>query len=140
MRIRDIAVHDVAAGRNWRLTDGPAPSMLDWEIEPCAHFRDGDTVVYSALAVVGLDAARPMVLIREMDYEWWGDTCEFVDGAWSELGAEDEPSDECFVADPLSNDPSFMGEYSHEKQRAGFCSMARQADAHRVIDTRAAEP
>ena len=61
-----------------------------------------------------------MVLIREMDDAWWGDTCEYVDGAWSELGPDGEPSDECFVADPPNNDPSFMGEYSHEKQRAGF--------------------
>lgn len=30
------------------------------------------TFVYSTLVVVGPDAARPMVLIREMDYEWWG--------------------------------------------------------------------
>jgi len=44
----------------------------------------------------------------------------FVDGAWRELGQADEWNAETYVADPLSDDPSFMGEYSYDRQRAGF--------------------
>jgi hypothetical protein len=121
MRIRDVKIEDVVAGRNWRLKDDAAPSMVDWAIEACQDFRASDTVVYSALAAFETGEVRPLLLIREVGtYEWWGDTCEYVDGAWRELGRADKWNAETYVADPVSNDPSFMGEYAHEKQRAGF--------------------
>jgi hypothetical protein len=121
MRIRDVEIDDVAAGRNWRLKDGAASDMIDWEIEACPAFRADDTVVYSALAVFETGEVRPLLLIRELSaYEWWGDMCEYVDGAWRELGPADEWNAETYVADPLSDDPSFMDEYSKDRQRAGF--------------------
>jgi len=123
MRIRDIRVKDVAAGRNWRLRSATDvyQNMPDWEIEECSTFRPTDTVVYSALAVRRTGEVRPLVVIREVrTYEWWGDTCEYVDGAWRELAQSDGWEGEVFVASPLTDDPSFMGEYSHERQRTGF--------------------
>ena len=121
MRIRDVTPEDVVAGRNWRIKDDSGPSMVDWEIETCSDFHGGDSVVYSALAVFETGEVRPLLLIREVDtYEWWGDTCEYVHGAWMELGQADDWNAETYVAAPLKNDPSFLGEYSHEKQRTGF--------------------
>jgi hypothetical protein len=69
-----------------------------------------------------------MLLLREVGtYEWWGDTLEYVQGVWRPLGANGPSADadrwigsKEYVAAPLPNDPSFMEEYSHEKQRAGF--------------------
>lgn len=122
MRIRDVRVEDVVAGRNWRLKDDSGPSMVDWEIDACTAFHASDTVVYSALAVFETGEVRPLLLIREVDtYEWWGDTCEYVDGVWMELGQADEWNGaETYVAAPLKSDPSFVGEYSHERQSSGF--------------------
>jgi hypothetical protein len=121
VRIRDVEVEDVIAGRNWRLKDDAAPEMVDWEIETCSDFRASDTVVYSALAVFETGEVRPLLVIREVGtYEWWGDTCEYVGGAWRALGRADEWRAETYVGAPLENDPSFMGEYSHERQRDGF--------------------
>ena len=81
-----------------------------------------DTIVYSALAAFETGEIRPLLLIREVGaYEWWGDTCEYIDGAWHELGQTSQWEEgECYVASPLNEDPSFMGEYAHEAQRAGF--------------------
>lgn len=123
MRIRDIRVEDVKAGTNWRVRGATDvhQNMPDWEIEECSTFRPSDTVVYSALAVLRAGEVRPLVVIREVGtYEWWGDTCEYVDGAWRELVQSNDWEGEEFVASPLTEDPSFMGEYSHERQRAGF--------------------
>lgn len=121
MKIRDVRIDDIVAGRNWRLKDDSEPNMVDWEIAPCSDSRAGDTVVYSALAVFETGEVRPLLLIREVDtYEWWGDTCEYVDRFWRELGRVDEWNAMAYVASPLNRDPSFMGEYSHEKQSTGF--------------------
>jgi hypothetical protein len=126
MRIRDVTIEAVAAGKNWRLKSGgdTSPNIVDWEIEECSAFRSSDTVVYSALAVFETGEVRPLLVIREIGtYEWWGDTCEYIDGAWRELGQTAQTNHwkrEEYVASPLDEDPSFMGEYSHEAQRAGF--------------------
>jgi hypothetical protein len=123
MLIREVRIEDVVAGCNWRLkNDGDAsPNMIDWEIEECSEIGAGDTVVYSALVIFETGEARPLLMIREVEtYDWWGDTCEYVNGSWRELGQTDNWVGECYVAEPLLDDPSFMGEYSHEKQRAGF--------------------
>lgn len=130
MRIRDVKSGDVAAGRNWRLKDDASSSMMDWEIEECSTFRTGDTVVYSALALFLTGEVRPLLLVRDpTSYEWWGDTCEYIDGAWRELGRANEWNAETYVADPLGSDPSFMGEYSHDKQRAGFARWCHRLQA-----------
>jgi hypothetical protein len=123
MRIREIKIADIVLGTNWILseTTDATSEMVDWEVEECASFRPTDTVVYSALAVLESGKARPLLLIREVGTpEWWGDTCEYVDGTWRDLAHSDELSLEEFVASPLDNDPSFMGHYAHERQRAGF--------------------
>lgn len=121
MRIRDVTIEEIEAGKHWRLKDGTSSSIVDWEIEEGPMFRADETVVYSALAVMTTGEVRPLLLIREAcSYEWWGDTCEYVDGAWRELGRDEGWNAEEYVADPLNIDPSFQGEYCHERQRAGF--------------------
>lgn len=130
MRIRDVRIEDVAAGRNWRLKDDSAFSMIDREIEDYAALCSGDVVVYSALAVFDTGEVRPLLLIRDPgSCEWWGDTVEYVDGSWRELGPVEDWKAETFVADPLSDDPSFMGEFSHDKQRAGFARWRDRLEA-----------
>lgn len=123
MLIKNIKLADVALGRNWRLKkDGDKQvSLVDWEVEQCSNLKASDTIVYSALAVLATGVVRPLLLIREGDSpEWWGDTCEYVNGVWRELGQSDLKVEECFVADPLPDDPSWMGEYAHDRQKAGF--------------------
>jgi hypothetical protein len=126
MRIRDVTIQDVAAGKNWRLKSDTDidQSMQDWEIEDCTSFSPTDEVVYSALSVCETGEVRPLLLIREVgDPGWWGDTCEYFDGKWRQVGLMPSPEykdGKEFVASPLPEDPSFMGEYSHEIQRAGF--------------------
>jgi len=121
MRIRDVKIEDVAAGKNWLLTDDSGSTMLEWGIEASSVFSESDNVLYSALAAFDTGEVRPLLLLREVGtYDWWGDTLEYVDGAWRELARSDEWNAEVFVAEPLENDPSFTGEYSHDDQRAGF--------------------
>jgi hypothetical protein len=124
MRIRDVTIRDVFEGRNWRLTSSTGRRIVEWKIEVASVFADTDEIVYSALSVYVTGEVRALLLIREVGtYEWWGDMVEYVEGAWralqGPLGDKAVPS-ESFVAAPLENDPSFMGEYSHEIQRRGF--------------------
>jgi hypothetical protein len=125
MLIRDISMKEVKAGRTWRVADSHGLEMLDWTIEPVADSGNDDTIVYSALAVLRTDDVRPLLVIREVGtYEWWGDTLEYVHGTWREFQAGGDEgawaTAETYVAAPLPNDPSFVGEYSHDMQRAGF--------------------
>jgi hypothetical protein len=125
MRIRDVTVGDVAAGRNWRLkrVDDVPDDIVEWEIEDCSVFQLNDEVVYSALSTFEDGEVRPALVVREVGtYDWWGDMCEYVDGAWREL-TPDPPGKcrgESYVGNPLPNDPSFMGEYAHDRQREQF--------------------
>ena len=122
MRIRDVQIRAVAAGRNWRFSScDDSVEVVDWEIEPCSTFEASDTVVCSGLTVFEDSEVRAILVNREVGtLEWWGDTCEFVDGAWKQIGREfgevDFRQSESYAAVLLRNDPSFMGEYSHEKQ------------------------
>ena len=125
MRIREVTVEDVAAARNWRLkpVDDLPDNIVDWEIEKCSDFHVSDEVVYSALSLFEGGEVRPALVIREVgSYEWWGDTCEYVSGAWRELKPEQgwDKRGESYVGNPLPNDPSFMGEYGHNRQREQF--------------------
>lgn len=123
MRIKDVRIDDVWSGKNWRAISEFEADLVDIEIEECSSWSPEDTVVYSALAVARTGDVRPLLLIREVGtYEWWGDTVEYVGGAWRSLEMRDasEEAWEEYVANPLDDDPSFMGEYSHDKQRAGF--------------------
>jgi|SRR5579859_4780249 len=127
MRIRDIPLADVVAGRNWKrldVSDDELEDMTAWSIEPCDSLESTDTVVYSALSTSTDGTVTALVVVRGVGtYDWWGDTCEFVNGQWRQVGLEPEPTIEAseeFVANPLPNDPSFSDAYSREKQRAGF--------------------
>lgn len=123
MHIREISVQDIKSGLVWRIADDSEQEMKEWEIEPITIARDDDTIVYSALAVLRSGDVRPLLVVREVGtFEWWGDTLEYVDGAWRELEGDGVQwaEAETFVAAPLQNDPSFTGAYSHELQRAGF--------------------
>jgi hypothetical protein len=123
MRIRDVRVDDVAAARNWRLkaVDDVPDDIIDWEIEDCSAFDLSDTVVYSALSVFEDGEVRPALVIREVgSYDWWGDMCEYVAGAWQALAPDPSTTTESCVGNPLPDDPSFMGEYAHDRQREQF--------------------
>jgi hypothetical protein len=135
MRIRDIKIADILAGRNWRLLDSSVieQSMTDWEIEVFSAFQPTDTVVYSALSILANGEVQPIVLVREVGtYDWWGDTCEYVAGGWRELGSG-ATTLESYAASPLPDDPSFSGEYSHDKQRAGFALWSKKVREGREI-------
>jgi len=124
MRIRDVELRDVVVGRNWRLQSDSdvGANMIDWEIEDAPpQFRPDETVVYAGVTVFEDGEVRPILVIREVGTnDWWGDTCEFVERAWRELGPENGRQSESYVASPLPNDPSFVGAYSPETQRSGF--------------------
>lgn len=126
MLICDIPLKDVKAGTVWRVTDSRAADMIRWSIEPVAELpREDDLVVYSVIGVRPSGAVRPHLLIREVGtYDWWGDSLEYMDGAWRGLGSggDREPwlDAEYYVGSPLSNDPSFSGGDAHDVHRAGF--------------------
>ena len=125
MRIKDIKVAAVFAGKNWLLTDGSdlSSNIIDWEIAEASVFTKNDTIVYSGIEVFKSGVVRPLILVREVgDLEWWGDSCSYVNGKWQAPSQSDEWIDGLgeYIAMPLQNDPSFMGEYSHQKQRKGF--------------------
>lgn len=126
MRVRDISIADIAAGKVWRVRPPPEqepyPDLVDLEIEPGVDLREEDDVAYSALAVIPAEGrVRATLLIREVGtYEWWGDMCEWVDGAWRDGLSPEWCDGELWVASPSALDPSFMGEETHEVHRAGF--------------------
>lgn len=124
IRIRDIDVLDVVAGKNWYLLEETTvrPTMLDWEVTERGTFSARDTVVYSALSVYVDGEVRAALMAKEVGTpEWWGDTCEYFQGKWHDVDQRDgAPVDETFVASPLDEDPSFMGEYSHAIQKRQF--------------------
>lgn len=130
MKIREIDIRDVALGKNWKLSEESdfSDEMSEWIVEECVDFRSEEWIAYSALGVFEDGEVRPTIVVREIDcHDWWGDTCEFIDGQWKQLGnggpepgADRYRSSEYFIANPLPEDPSFTGEYSHDIQRAGF--------------------
>ena len=130
MRIRDIPVQHVKAGRNWGIVDDRERDLCEWLVEPRVVAGERDIVVYSGLAWALNGEVWPLLLVREVGtYEWWGDTLQYVDGRWTLELVGDWTEAETFVANPLANDPSFLGEYCHDRQRAGF---ARWSDRIRV--------
>ncbi|NJL26601.1 MAG: hypothetical protein HC897_01350 [Thermoanaerobaculia bacterium] len=123
MRVHDVEIDAVVNEQNWRLKAGgdELPNMIEWKIEKCLSFAVSDTIMYSALTIVGKSEVRPLLLNREVGtYEWWGNMCEYVAGAWGELGRAESWESECYVAKPLAKEPLVMGECSHDKKRAGF--------------------
>jgi hypothetical protein len=126
LRIRDIRLSDVLAGKNWRLmpTADVDENMTSWLIEECEQFSLNDQVVYSALSVTISDRVIPVLVVREVGSAgWWGDCCELVDGRWQQVGLVPDPDAETsqeFVANPPPNDPSFGGGCGPEQMRDGF--------------------
>ena len=89
--------------------------------------------MYSALSVFEDGEVRPELVIRELaSYDWWGDWCEYVDGSWRgvEIERHDNPRRDSYIGDPLPEDPSFVGEYAHERQRDGFARWRELLKTH----------
>jgi hypothetical protein len=126
IRICDIPLKDVKVGKVWKVTDDRDPDMLRWSIEPLRALpREEENVVYSVIGVHPSGMVMPELLIREVGtYDWWGDSLQYVDGAWREIEfvGEDGPwsKAEYYVGSPLPNDPSFSGGDSHEVHRTAF--------------------
>jgi hypothetical protein len=128
MQIRDLTLNDVREGKNWK---GLA-SVDFWESSPletlpiaeCGAFEPNDYVVYSALFVTDSGDVTPLVVIKEVqNLEYWGDSCEFVDGSWRQVGLTPNPQapfGDGYVADPLETDGSFGEEDCREYHRQNF--------------------
>ena len=132
MKIRDILVVDIQAGKNWRILEADIAvcldmPMLDWgPIVEVQHFELSDSVVYSALTVYESGRVEPVVWIKQVgDFDYGGDYCVFVEGHWEELGVVPNPnaeSGDTFCANPLPYDPSFEAtDYDYRQcHREGF--------------------
>ena len=136
MKIRDITIDDILACKNWRLSELDVEACLDLPMEECGPlaeveaFAPNDRVIYSGITVYPSGRVVPIVCIREVQYlDYGGDYCEFVDGAWHQLGLEPSLISEVgdtYIADPLFNDPSFNApDHDHRRvQRDGFARHA----------------
>ncbi|MCP3973695.1 MAG: hypothetical protein GY720_04300 [bacterium] len=116
MRISDLTLADIKAGKNWRASDfaahlGPLHSML---IEETDGFRDDDTVVYPGVFISDSGKVSALLLIKRVgDIEIGGDYCELHEGQWRQVGLEPDPNAEFgreAIASPLAQDPSFESE------------------------------
>jgi len=115
MKINEITVEDIKAGKNWKLLD--PNELLELELEDLTiaehvAFSDDDYVVYSTVYVTDSGSVTPMVIIREVGtLEYGGEMCELKDGRWQRLGANPNPDSQVFgneyIANPLPNDPTF---------------------------------
>jgi hypothetical protein len=132
VRIRDITMADIRAGKNWRLTppdDGrwfDAP-MEEWgPLIETDQFTSGAHVVYSGVSACRSGRVVAIVQIKTVgDIDYGGDYCEFVGGAWRQVGLVPNPNAETseeFIANPLSSDPSFTSGDYREYHRRGFRS------------------
>jgi hypothetical protein len=130
MQIRDITLADICAGKNWRLAPQSDERWFDAPLEnwgplvETEQFAHDDHIVYSGLIAYRSGRVEAIVLIRTVsDGDYGGDYCEYVDGAWRQVGLVPNPNAEAgeeFIANPLQSDHSFCGEYDHEHQRRGF--------------------
>src|SRR5687767_3327691 len=111
MRVRDIAVQEVRAGKVWRVLDADGLGADDLRLEelqiaPADSFASTDYVVYSALLVADSGRVRPLLLIKEVGgYDYGGDYCERHEGEWRQLGLVANPDAEYeqeYIANPLN--------------------------------------
>ena len=135
MRIADITVADILARKNWQLAESAVQACLELPLEEwgplteVAAFAPDDHVVYSGLMVYP-GRVIPVVCLREVQYlDYGGEYCEFVEGAWRQVGLVPNPNADIvdtFIADPLPNDPSFDAPDHDERQyqRDGFARYA----------------
>jgi hypothetical protein len=117
LKIGQIDVRDVLAGKNWRFVPAPdethdAP-MEEWDgVQEIGADRleEEDQIIYSGLYVTET-SVRPLLMLKEIgDYEFGGDYCRYDGGRWRQLGLEPDPDAEIgdeYYADPSPLDPSF---------------------------------
>ena len=132
MKIRDIRIRDILAGKNWRFIppesdDWLTLAMEEWgPIEESTEFQPDDTIVYSGLVVYSNDRVVPIVCLKEVQYlDYGGDYCELIDGHWRQIGSNPDPKAELgceYIAYPLESDPSFDSPNNDFRQyhRKGF--------------------
>jgi hypothetical protein len=130
MRIRDIQIADIVAGKNWKVGN---TNEFDWENErlealpivEAVEFEPEDEIVYSGVYVTLNGVVEPMVLIKAVeDSGYGGDYCEFVDGRWQQVGLvpnPDAPLGTEYIANPLEQDESFNSDHDYRAyHRNGF--------------------
>jgi hypothetical protein len=117
VKIREIDVADVLAGKTWRFVEGRSETyegpMEDWDgVKAGATLRPRDLIIYSGVLVTS-KRVYPLLLLKELgDPEYGGDYCMFVDGRWRQagldpgLGMEIADAEE-YIAAPSPLDPSF---------------------------------
>ncbi len=125
MKIKDIKLEDVAAGKNWKVRDGSGTFEVDLsgsarvefiqlEIEEAEEFTEDDYIVYSGIFLADSGRALPLLLVKRVgDFDYGGDYCEIHEGRWRKLGLEPNPDAEFgfeFFASPLEEDPSFASD------------------------------
>ena len=134
MRIRDITLAEVRAGKNWRFV---APDddrwfhapMEDWgPLLAAGDFEPDDHVVYSALMAYESGRTEPLLMVKRVgDLDYGGEYCEYVDGKWRQVGLVPDPDVEFgdeFIADPLGIDESFSEDEYRQQHREGFLKHA----------------
>jgi hypothetical protein len=130
MKIKDITLDDIRKGNNWKVTSlekgcFPDVPLEELSIEKAEAFESEDNIVYSTIFVTDSGAVKPLVTIKEVQgREYGGDSCEFVDGRWRQVGLEPNPNAPAgteYFANPLEQDPSFVADYDFRKwHREGF--------------------
>ena len=133
MRIRDIPLAEIRAGRNWRLRSTQDPTwpeqpLEDWQIEAADTVEPEDSVIYSGVYVVEEPRfnVTPIVLVKELQgLDYGGDYCELVNGRWSQVGLVPNPTAPHgteYIAAPRADDPSFdsLDHDYREWHRSGF--------------------
>ena len=74
MKIRDITIWNIRAGKNWRLTRPNDDGWLDLRMEEwgpiveVTEFLPNDQIVYSGITVYPDGRVKPIVCIREVRY------------------------------------------------------------------------
>jgi hypothetical protein len=134
MKIRDITLADIRAGKNWRLLTSEDERWFDAPMEEwgplveAERFSLEDHVVYSGLVAYSCGRVQAIVQIKTVgDLDYGGDFCEFVDGGWRQLGLVPNPNAEPgreYIANPLSVDESFSTDEYREEHRKGFLEHA----------------
>jgi hypothetical protein len=130
MKIRDITLADIRAGKNWCLVPPAEERWFDAPMEEWGplvesdQFAPEDHVVYSGLVAYRSGRVKAIVQIKTVgDLDYGGDFCELVDGKWRQLGLVPNPNAEVgqeFIANPLSTDESFSTDEYREEHRQGF--------------------
>jgi hypothetical protein len=142
MRIRDIQVSEVCKGKNWRFVPPEDDKWVelpieDWgDVQEADEFSETDIVIYSALVAYRSGEVRPVVVLKEVgDADYWGDSCQFVNGKWRQVGLTPNPEAKFaqeYVASPLLIDPSF-GSLDHDYRKWHRDGFLAHADALRRL-------